>query len=302
MSRYCNPAAASPHVGFEPRLQDAAPSTDGSNAQGVSFAKSSRLSVRMLWRGLRHFAGSSYKDLFDLQGKLRMNFVQNSEFELELMDWLIAMITNSPGNATATFEALLKLELWKGAGSKFRAMNKPAFNVSLEFQSHWFANGHKIRDQINSDFETAELLKHMMPSYNEGDKVLYRGESKYNWDNGPIGFCWTDDLEVAEMFAGGMHNGEHGAVIIEGRFPASAIIAGPEPKQTNKIRDREREFTIDPFCDVLVEAIRCHGPYDETGNFRPDWPLPSPKKRRCQSEPTPHDALTPGPINWYPSQ
>ncbi|WP_323779031.1 hypothetical protein [Leisingera sp.] len=231
-----------------------------------------------------------------------MSYVQNSEFELELMDWLIAKITGSPDNATASFEALLKLELWKGAGPKFLAQNKPDFDISFRFQSHWLTYGHRIREQIISDFETSKLLKHMMPKYKGSGKILYRGEKKWNWDNGQIGFCWTDKKSIAEKFAAGLHNGEDGAVIIKGNFPANAIIAGPETEQTHPIRDEEREHTIDPICDVLVEAIHCHGPYDETGNFKPDWPLPSITKRKCQSDPapTPTETLPPQTIRLAP--
>lgn len=211
-----------------------------------------------------------------------MNLDQNHGLKLELIDWLVAKVTSRPACAGAAFEAILKLGFWRETARRIRAFNEPAFDVLLAFQSHWLTSGHTIREQIISDCETAKLLRHMMPRYEGCDKVLYRGESKWNWDNGQIGFCWTDKIEVAEMFAAGIHNSEHGAVVIRGNFPPSAIISGPEPNQSHTIRDEEREFTLDPFCEILVEAIRCHGPYDDTGNCKPEWPLPRETKRRCQ--------------------
>lgn len=210
------------------------------------------------------------------------NLANSPAFKSDILDWLLTKITNDPDGSRVVFEAISKLELWSDAVPKLLGQKEPLFDVSLAFQSRWLTSGHTIRDCICSDLQTSKLLRHMLPKYDGYDKVLYRGESKWNWDNGQIGFCWTDKFDVAETFAGGWHNGEHGAVVITGNFPASAIISGPELKQSHALKDAEREFTIDPFYDVLVVAVRCHGPYDETGNYKPDWPLPEETKRRCQ--------------------
>lgn len=215
-------------------------------------------------------------------GILKLQFHRDLNLQQELLKWFFAKIAQKPSCALAVFEGVLKLDMWKLAASKIGELGEPPMEVRLAFQSHWITSAHCVREQIADDEKTAELIRQMMPLYEGGNKELYRGESKWNWDNGQIGFCWTDKLTVAKTFAGGLHNGEFGAVIIKGSFRAGDIIAGVDPNQTHSIRDEEREFTIDPFCDVLVEAIECHGPYDETGNSKPNWPLPDPVTRKCQ--------------------
>ena len=137
----------------------------------------------------------------------------NEEFKQDLVNWLVAKLTTEPESATDIFESILKLELWKLAGSSIQFGFEPTWEIRLAFQSHWLTSGHHIRKQILDDRRTANLLKHMMPAYGGSEKTLYRGENKWNWDNGQIGFCWTDKLQVAKNFAGGLHNDEFGAVI-----------------------------------------------------------------------------------------
>lgn len=45
------------------------------------------------------------------------------------------------------------------------------------FHTYWKVGGHRIRSQVDDDKLLTELLRHVLPKYEGGGLVLYRGEN-----------------------------------------------------------------------------------------------------------------------------
>lgn len=120
----------------------------------------------------------------------------------------------------------------------------------------WTVSGGNLRDKIRDDNLVASVLRLTMPGYAEEGLILYRGECRFLFDGGQIGFCWTPDRSVAEMFARGRNAIESGGVLLSAYAPRAAIFAAPNPHSAGHMR--EFEYTCDPH---LLENIEVIGSY-----------------------------------------
>ncbi|GAN81475.1 hypothetical protein [Acidocella aminolytica] len=127
--------------------------------------------------------------------------------------------------------------------------------VKIILHSLWIERGHFIRSCLNDDDMLADFLWRSLPLYSGGGRELYRGEAVKRWIQGRVGFCWTDKLEIAEMFAKGYNALEpDGGVVLKTFCPKEAIIS--EPNNHSRWLG-ENEYTVDSRrCHTIEEICR----------------------------------------------
>jgi len=148
----------------------------------------------------------------------------------------------------------------------------PVFNyivenhTALELQRDkvhmlWTVSGGHLRDKIRDDDLIASVLRLTMPGYAGEGLILYRGECRFLFDAGQVGFCWTPDRTVAEMFARGLNAIESGGVLLSAYAPTAAILTAPNSHSAGHMR--EFEYTCDPD---LLENIEVIGSYAKSAD------------------------------------
>jgi hypothetical protein len=125
--------------------------------------------------------------------------------------------------------------------------------------SFWTEFGHKIRKKINNDIFLEGLLRKVLPKYSGAGITLYRGENTDRYNQGNIGFCWTESLKVAQMFASGLNACVSGGLLLKGNFSPQQIISGPS---AHSVYLGEMEYTIAP-SKLRLESIFVLKSYDQ---------------------------------------
>lgn len=123
------------------------------------------------------------------------------------------------------------------------------------FHSQWVESGAFIREKINNDSILLKLLMLLLPSYHGDSLVLYRGENKARFDKGCIGFCWTTDRSVAEMFGSGLNAYKSSGLLLRADAPACSILAGPNAHSRYL---GENEFTVNPLLLSSITIIKTY--------------------------------------------
>nr|WP_226375914.1 hypothetical protein [Pantoea stewartii] len=123
------------------------------------------------------------------------------------------------------------------------------------FHSKWIESGAFIREKINNDLFLTELLTLLLPPYSGTNLVLYRGENKARFDEGRIGFCWTQDTSIAEMFGSGLNAYNSPGLLLRAEAPACSILAGPNDHSRYL---GENEFTVNPSLLSSVIVIETY--------------------------------------------
>jgi hypothetical protein len=146
----------------------------------------------------------------------------------------------------AVLAAIAKVEAtgdWPLALTRILRVAKPSPAISAAFHTHWIERGHRIRELVADDEIMLDALKILLPAYDGPGRVLYRGENAERWRSGLVGFAWTTQERVAQMFARGL-NALHGdgGLLLCTDAPASAIIAGPND---HSIYLDEHEYVVD---------------------------------------------------------
>lgn len=106
--------------------------------------------------------------------------------------------------------------LLRGSHSSFNGLNwkltiqemsegAPSDDLAERFLTQWVTHGANIRNQVGDDVRLACFLRNWLPRYTGPSMQLFRGESLDRFRSGRIGFCWTPNREVAEMFARGVN-------------------------------------------------------------------------------------------------
>ncbi len=108
----------------------------------------------------------------------------------------------------------------------------------------WIVHGGHIRRLVSNDSLVLAWLKIILPKYSGGALRLYRGESKFLYDQGLIGFCWTPKKDIAEMFASGLNAIESGGVLLSAIFSPESILSAPNSHSSDWLC--EFEYTCDP--------------------------------------------------------
>jgi len=111
------------------------------------------------------------------------------------------------------------------------------------FHNKWIESGHFIRAKINNDEAVAFLLSKLMPKYDGEGLTVFRGENEYRFNSGQIGFCWTADREVAEMFACGLNAYRGQGLLLQAYASSDAIFSVPNSHSRYL---GENEVTVNP--------------------------------------------------------
>jgi hypothetical protein len=126
------------------------------------------------------------------------------------------------------------------------AISAPVIDAQMRVAFHlqWTVRGFRIRESVDDDVLLAAALRRLLPPYEGPGLTLYRGEQAARVSRGEVGFGWTQDRAVAEMFAAGLCTTyPGGGVLLETAAPADAIIAAPGAHSSYL---GEREFVVDP--------------------------------------------------------
>ncbi len=142
---------------------------------------------------------------------------------------------------------------------KYIDQNYSCLTLNHESIYHlWLVNGGHLRRKLADDQLLLSVLVKLLPKYTGGGMTLYRGECKFLYDAGKIGFCWTPKKSVAEMFARGLNSIESGGVLLKAYAPASAIIASFDIERDSarsvQVQD-ECEHTCNPNLLENIEVI-----------------------------------------------
>jgi len=132
-----------------------------------------------------------------------------------------------------------------------------ALVAQTDFETYWIEGGHHIREQLGDDRALSKLLRVMLTPYSGGGIKLYRGENQDRLAVGALGFAWTSDVKVAEMFATGLNAVGSGGVLLSATLESPAIISGPNAHSSYLGED---QFTVDPFCGVTVQRVASFAP------------------------------------------
>jgi len=123
----------------------------------------------------------------------------------------------------------------------------------------WIVNGGHLRRKIKDDKLIAKVLSLALPGYIGEGLVLYRGECRFLFESGKIGFCWTPDVDVATKFARCLNAIESGGVLLKAHAPSAAILSSPNDHSS--IQMEEFEYTCDPSLLENITVIRSYEKY-----------------------------------------
>ena len=119
----------------------------------------------------------------------------------------------------------------------------------------WTESGGHLRNKIRDDQLILRVLRASLPRYQGPGLTLYRGECKFLYEQGKVGFCWTPAIEVAKKFASGLNSLEPGGgALLKAFAPSEAILAGPNDHSTSQMQ--EFEHTCDPTALKDIELVQ----------------------------------------------
>lgn len=118
----------------------------------------------------------------------------------------------------------------------------------------WTVSGGHIRNKVRDDELILKVLKLGLPKYEGQGIELFRGECRFLYEGGKLGFCWTPVRDVAEMFARGLNAIESGGVLLRCYAPQTAILAAPNDHSASQMQ--EFEFTCDPGKLENIRVIK----------------------------------------------
>jgi hypothetical protein len=119
-------------------------------------------------------------------------------------------------------------------------------NIRECFLVQYLRFGDHMRQEAGSYLELIDALRVLLPPYEGGAVMLYRGDGFMNRKRRTYGLSWTADREVAESFAeGDWRLREGGSVLLQVDAPAAAIICAPHVLddsygETEYVVDRRR--------------------------------------------------------------
>jgi hypothetical protein len=123
----------------------------------------------------------------------------------------------------------------------------------------WTVNGGHLRRKIKNDKIVAKVLSVALPVYGGDGLTLYRGECRFLYESGKLGFCWTPEIDVATMFARGLNAIESGGVLLKAYAPIAAIFSGPNDHSAKQME--EFEYTCNSEFLESIEIIRSYEKY-----------------------------------------
>jgi hypothetical protein len=161
-----------------------------------------------------------------------------------VIDSLVAALKNNSGREIeAAIRDIESAEIWQSSIMAIVQSGKPHPEISTRFHSLWTTMGHRIRERVSDDDLLCDALRILLPVYGGPGLKLYRGESVDRWRTQAYGFAWTENIDIARMFARGLNAGYgQGGVLLSTDAPTEAIIAGPSK---HSIYLGEHEHVVD---------------------------------------------------------
>lgn len=149
--------------------------------------------------------------------------------ERSAINYILAAMRGGPNEALRiAFDRMRSVASYRRLikhGAKSKAI-PPEFRE--RFHTAWTTEGFRWRDAVGNDALLTRALRAVLSPYEGQGITLFRGEQASRYDAGRVGFNWTPDRKVAEMFASGLCSTyEGGGVLLTARAPANAIIASP---------------------------------------------------------------------------
>lgn len=141
---------------------------------------------------------------------------------------------------------------WASHALSLISTQPPSTRSAEDLGTYWVEAGHHIREQLADDGLLVQLLRHILPPYDGGEMILYRGENQERWESCKVGPAWTSNPHTAKMFARGLNAVGRGGVLLKGSFDSRAIISGPNGHSHYL---SESQFTVDPTFAIAVTAV-----------------------------------------------
>ncbi len=121
---------------------------------------------------------------------------------MELIDQFVAALNGQDCILVET--AIKNIEsagIWRPAIMALDQTSPPTPEFSECFYTQWTAKGRQIREQVGDDGMLLNALRNLLPRYDGPGLRLYRGENIDRWEQGVVGFAWTQKKDIALMFA-----------------------------------------------------------------------------------------------------
>ena len=117
---------------------------------------------------------------------------------------------------------------WREAMLRVLRIKEP-LHINLRFANYhwWVHHAEHIRLEVGDDLLLTRALRKLLPPYQGGDKILYRGEYFRNRKFGTYGLSWTPLRSIATGFCTDAFRDccTGGAVLLKANVPRAAIIA-----------------------------------------------------------------------------
>jgi hypothetical protein len=163
----------------------------------------------------------------------------------------------------------LQYNVWDGWLQALRAAAKmtdvPAKSRTMML-ALWVHDGDVLRDSVTNDLLLCDALRNILPPYQGGPVLLFRGESWSNHRRRTYGLSWTDDRVVAESFANNKRKFFYeGTTVLETLAPPEAIICVPRLCIDDLPHDVEAEYLVDRRRLRSVKMIAKYPPTSGIG-------------------------------------
>lgn len=150
---------------------------------------------------------------------------------------------SKPSEERLLLEAIHKRSRWMEFLNTILKDGSATPALKEAFHSKWIESGRFIREKVGNDDILTRLLVNLLPEYKGKAVTVYRGENEDRFNSGKIGFCWTENRNIAEMFGRGLNACKSRGILLQAHAPIDAIITGPNAHSRNL---GEHELTVDP--------------------------------------------------------
>ena len=153
------------------------------------------------------------------------------------------------------YDSDIKSQVWPHV-FKYLIQHSNDLTINQEaVHSRWIESGGHLRNKIRNDDLVLSVLQKYLPKYRGGadGMILYRGECRFLYEEGKIGFCWTPKKEIACDFARVLNSIESGGVLLQAHASSNAIIASPN---NHSISIEEFEYTCNPKNLENIQVIK----------------------------------------------
>lgn len=176
--------------------------------------------------------------------------------EKAAIDYILASLRGGPADdLRRAFDTMRSVKSYRRLIKHAAKANGASRAFTERFHTAWTVNGFRWREALSDDALLSRALRSILPAYDGGDLVLFRGEQATRFDAGRLGFNWTAKRDVAEMFASGLCcTYEGGGVLLTAQVSSAAIIAPPSSHSQYLGED---EYVVEPgFLTGAVELVR----------------------------------------------